>query len=92
MNLLYTILYSGHHFVKSSSGKRGVVLSNALGAILFAVGVILSIPYYFTYGWNFVTAVAFCWRPHCLDIRLARTVGVIRKAVNSPTAEENTGT
>ncbi|HEY3403347.1 MAG TPA: HAMP domain-containing sensor histidine kinase [Ohtaekwangia sp.] len=56
MNLLYTILYSGHHFVKSASGKRGVVLSNALGVILFAVSIILSIPYYFTYGWNVVTA------------------------------------
>lgn len=56
MNLLYTILYSGHRFVNSTSGKRGVVLSNAMGLILFAVSIILSVPYYLTYGWNFVTA------------------------------------
>lgn len=56
MKLLYRIIYSGHHFVSTSSGKRGVVLSNAIGVILFGISLVLMIPYFLTYGWNFVTA------------------------------------
>ena len=55
LKLLDTILHCGTIFSKSSAEKRGIILSNAIGLILFVTGTFLSIMYYVWYGWNFVT-------------------------------------
>ena len=55
IKLLDTILHCGTIFSKSAAEKRGIILSNAIGLILFVTGTFLSIMYYIWYGWNFVT-------------------------------------
>jgi len=55
IKVLNTILHCGTIFSKSAAEKRGIILSNAIGLILFVTGTFLSIMYYIWYGWNFVT-------------------------------------
>ena len=55
IKLLNTILHCGTIFSKSAAEKRGIILSNAIGLILFVTGTFLSVMYYIWYGWNFVT-------------------------------------
>ena len=55
IKLLDKILHCGTIFSKSSAEKRGIILSNAIGLILFVIGTFLSVMYYVWYGWNFVT-------------------------------------
>jgi len=51
-----TIVNSGSVFSKSSAEKRGIILSNAIGLILFTTSIVLGIMYFFWYGWNFITS------------------------------------
>ena len=55
IKLLNTILHCGTIFSKSPAEKRGIILSNAIGLILFVTATFLSVMYYIWYGWNFVT-------------------------------------
>jgi len=55
IKLFDQILHCGTIFSKSSAEKRGIILSNAIGLILFVTGTFLSVMYYVWYGWNFVT-------------------------------------
>jgi len=55
MKILYSLLYSGHSVVDSHSGKRGILLSNAIGLILFGLSMSLFVLYYYWYGWSLVT-------------------------------------
>jgi signal transduction histidine kinase len=55
IKLFDKILYCGTIFSKSSAEKRGIILANAIGLILFVMGSFLSVMYYVWYGWNFVT-------------------------------------
>jgi signal transduction histidine kinase len=50
-----TIVNSGTVFSKSSAEKRGIMLSNAIGLILFSTALILDTAYFIWYGWNFIT-------------------------------------
>lgn len=50
-----SVIYCGTGFAKSSAEKRGIILSNAIGLVLFAASLVLSVMYYLWYGWNFVT-------------------------------------
>src|SRR5262245_48525211 len=56
MNFLRVILYSGQNLAETPSGKRGVILSNAIGLILFAICSMLFVVYTYWYGWSFVSA------------------------------------
>src|SRR5688572_30974719 len=49
------LIHCGTVFSKSSAEKRGIILSNAIGLILFGTSIILFLMYYLWYGWNFVT-------------------------------------
>ncbi len=49
------IVNSGTVFSKSSAEKRGIILSNAIGLILFSTSLIIGILYFIWYGWNFIT-------------------------------------
>src|SRR5262245_46859817 len=55
IKLLDNVLHCGTKFSKSPAEKRGIILANAIGLILFVTGTFLSIMYYIWYGWNFVT-------------------------------------
>ena len=55
IQFLEKILYGGTIFSKSPAEKRGIILSNAIGLILFVMGSFLFLMYYVWYGWNFVT-------------------------------------
>lgn len=55
MNFLRSIINSGVGFANASSVKRGILLSNAIGLILFALSLVTFICYYIWYGWNVVT-------------------------------------
>ncbi len=49
------LTYCGTIYSRSSAEKRGIILSNAIGLILFASCVVLFAMYYIWYDWNFVT-------------------------------------
>jgi signal transduction histidine kinase len=55
MILLRSLAESGLHFAKTSSQRRSILLSNLVSLILFGLGSILSVAYYFWYGWSVVT-------------------------------------
>ncbi|HZB11663.1 MAG TPA: HAMP domain-containing sensor histidine kinase [Chryseolinea sp.] len=55
IKLLDKILYCGTVFSKSPAQKRGIILSNAIGLVLFVMATLLFVMYYIWYGWNFVT-------------------------------------
>jgi signal transduction histidine kinase len=50
-----SVIYCGTIFSKSSAEKRGIILSNAIGLLLFVASLVLFAMYYIWYGWNFVT-------------------------------------
>lgn len=55
MKFLRTIYNSGLQFAQNSAEKRGILLCNQICLILFGMGSILFVSYYFWYGWSFVT-------------------------------------
>lgn len=50
-----SIIHCGTVFSKSSAEKRGIILSNAIGLIIFVTSLVLFFMYYLWYGWNFIT-------------------------------------
>ncbi len=57
MKLLQSFINSGIRFADTPTVKRGVQLSNAIGLILFAFGLLGSILYYVWYGLTVVTLI-----------------------------------
>lgn len=55
MRFLNRLIYTGHHFGATPSDKRGIILSNAIGFIIFCVSLLLTILYYIWFNINFVT-------------------------------------
>lgn len=55
IRFLRSITYCGTIYSKSSTEKRGIILSNAIGLVLMATCLVMFIMYYIWYGWNFVT-------------------------------------
>src|SRR6218665_1972973 len=56
MKFIYALLYTGHQAARSSSEKRGILLSNAIGLSLLSLSLILLVFYYIWFSWNVVTA------------------------------------
>lgn len=56
-HLLRSLIYCGTIHSKSSGEKRGIILSNAIGLVLWTSCLLLFAMYYIWYGWNFVTFV-----------------------------------
>ena len=54
-NLFKFLIFCGTLQSKSAPEKRGIVLSNSLGLVLFLACMILFVMYYIWYDWNFVT-------------------------------------
>lgn len=52
---IQSLIYSGTGFAKSSAEKRGIILSNSIGLVLFTASLIMFVMYYVWYGWNSVT-------------------------------------
>ena len=55
MNFLRSTINSGIGFATTASVKRGILLSNAIGLILFSLGLLTGVLYFIWYGWNVVT-------------------------------------
>lgn len=66
--LLQSIIRSGTIYSRSSAEKRGIILSNTIGLVLFFASTVLSIMYYVWYGWNFVTLAIALIGASCLAV------------------------
>lgn len=55
MRYLYQFIYTGYHYGAYPSAKRGIVISNAIGIIIFSISLVLGILYYFWFKINLVT-------------------------------------
>lgn len=56
MTLLRKLANSGVHFANSASQRRSILLSNLVSLILFGLGMVLFLAYYWWFGWSLVTA------------------------------------
>jgi signal transduction histidine kinase len=54
-NLFRSLISCGSIHSKSTAEKRGIILSNSIGLVLFMSCLILFVMYYVWYDWNFVT-------------------------------------
>jgi signal transduction histidine kinase len=54
MTFLRALISTGLQFAKSTSERRSILLSSLVSLILFGLGIILVIAYYFWYGWSVV--------------------------------------
>jgi len=55
MKFLRAIYHSGLQFAQTPSERRGILLCNQICLILFGVGILMFVSYYYWYGWSFVT-------------------------------------
>lgn len=55
MRFINKLIYTGHQFGTTPSDKRGIILSNVIGFIIFAVSLVLTVLYYIWFDLNFVT-------------------------------------
>ncbi|SKC52884.1 sensor histidine kinase [Ohtaekwangia koreensis] len=55
MKFIYSIIFSGQHFTKTLTERRGVAISNAIGMSLLFLSLVLFVFYYIWYGWSIVT-------------------------------------
>lgn len=67
-NLFRSLISCGTIYSKSSAEKRGIVLSNLIGLVLFLSCLILFVMYYIWYGWNFVTFAIPVMGMSCLAV------------------------
>src|SRR5687768_12716364 len=55
MSFLKKITDTGGHFARNPAHRRSILLSNMVSLVIFCLGVILFIAYYFWYGWSVIT-------------------------------------
>lgn len=55
MQLLHSLVNSGIAFATTTSGKRGVKLSNSIALMLFGISLVVCSTYYGWFGWNMLT-------------------------------------
>lgn len=54
-NFIKSLVSCGTIYAKSAPEKRGIILSNSIGLVLFLCCLVLFVMYYVWYDWNFVT-------------------------------------
>jgi signal transduction histidine kinase len=57
MAFFQDLVNTGVSFGKNRSEKRGILLSNLVSLVLFILGSLLFVAYYYWYGWWFVTGM-----------------------------------
>jgi signal transduction histidine kinase len=76
MNIVYRVTQAGVDFGQHPTERRSILLTNIISLVLFVLGLILFIVYYFWFGWSMITLAIPCISLLCLSSVILNRFGL----------------